>query len=262
MAATGARSTSRPLLRRAGLQPAGAHGGGAELRLCPAGDDRAHHCRWSTRWQWVWRHAAAHGGDARRIVVAGHSAGGHLAAMLLSCRWKQVADDLPAQPLAGALSISGLYDLEPLRHTPFLAGRPAGSRRPRCGARARPSSRGRKGRCTPPWGRRRERRVPAPEPADPRRLGPHRGAGVRNLARRQPLQRAGKPGRPRRPSARTGAAAAGPALTLCCHHRHHRCYGRIEALYWRGGPGFAKVPIRPGHRRRSLTDSHRSKTWA
>ena len=40
--------------------------------------------------------------------------------MLLSCRWKQVADDLPAQLVGGALSISGLFDLEPIRHTPFL----------------------------------------------------------------------------------------------------------------------------------------------
>ena len=69
---------------------------------------------------WVHRHAAEHGGDPSRIALAGHSAGGHLVAMLLSCRWKEVADDLPAQPLAGGLAISGLYDLEPLRHTPFL----------------------------------------------------------------------------------------------------------------------------------------------
>ena len=65
--------------------------------------------------QWVWRHAAAHGGDPQRIVVAGQAAGGHLAALMLSCRWKQVADDLPSQLVGGALAISGVYDLEPLR---------------------------------------------------------------------------------------------------------------------------------------------------
>lgn len=70
--------------------------------------------------QWVWRQAAAHGGDAQRIAVVGHSAGGHLATMLLSCRWKQLADELPAQLVQAAMSISGLFDMEPLRHTPFL----------------------------------------------------------------------------------------------------------------------------------------------
>jgi len=69
---------------------------------------------------WTWRHAAEFGADASRIAVAGHSAGGHLAAMLLSCRWKQVGEDLPLAPLSGALAISGLYDLEPVRLTLFL----------------------------------------------------------------------------------------------------------------------------------------------
>jgi arylformamidase len=69
---------------------------------------------------WIWRHAARYGGDPSRIALVGHSAGGHLATMLLSCRWKEMADGMPAQPLAGALSVSGIYDLEPLRHAPFL----------------------------------------------------------------------------------------------------------------------------------------------
>jgi arylformamidase len=69
---------------------------------------------------WTWRHIARYGGDPNRITVAGHSAGGHLAAMLLLCDWKAYADDLPVDLLKNALSISGLYDLEPIRHTPFL----------------------------------------------------------------------------------------------------------------------------------------------
>lgn len=69
---------------------------------------------------WVYRHIAAHGGDRDRITVAGHSAGGHLAAMMLACEWTRVGAELPDSLVKNALSISGLHDLEPVMHTPFL----------------------------------------------------------------------------------------------------------------------------------------------
>lgn len=69
---------------------------------------------------WVHRHIAAHGGDPGRITVAGHSAGGQLAAMMLACQWISVAEDLPASLVKNAMSISGLHDLEPVMRTPFV----------------------------------------------------------------------------------------------------------------------------------------------
>ena len=69
---------------------------------------------------WTYRNAQRYGGDPQRITVIGHSAGGHLATMLLACDWHTYAPDLPANLVKNAMSISGLYDLEPVMHTPFL----------------------------------------------------------------------------------------------------------------------------------------------
>ena len=69
---------------------------------------------------WTWKHIAQYGGDRERIYVAGHSAGGHLAAMMAACLWSVHDPALPADLVKAALSISGLHDLEPIMHTPFL----------------------------------------------------------------------------------------------------------------------------------------------
>ncbi len=69
---------------------------------------------------WVWRHIDTWGGDASRIHVAGHSAGGHLAAMMLACDWRAYAPDLPPDLVKSALSVSGLYELDSLRRSPML----------------------------------------------------------------------------------------------------------------------------------------------
>jgi arylformamidase len=70
---------------------------------------------------WTWRHARQYGGNPERIVVAGHSAGGHLAAMMLALQWPVFSPELPSDLVKGAVSLSGVFDLEPLRHAPFLA---------------------------------------------------------------------------------------------------------------------------------------------
>jgi len=90
--------------------------------LCPATTIEGITMQMVRALAWTWRHAHLYGGDPKRIVVAGHSAGGHLAAMLLSCDWKAVGADLPRDLVKKALAISGLFDLDAIRRTPFLQG--------------------------------------------------------------------------------------------------------------------------------------------
>lgn len=53
---------------------------------------------------WLASHATRLGADPERLCVCGHSAGAHLAAMMLS-----------KASLAAAIAVSGIFDLEPIR---------------------------------------------------------------------------------------------------------------------------------------------------
>lgn len=91
-----------------------------DYSLCPAVTVDTIALQMAHALAWVHGHAARFGGDAGRCVVAGHSAGGHLAAMLLTCDGRRLSSELPARLVRRAVSISGLYELAPIAATPFL----------------------------------------------------------------------------------------------------------------------------------------------
>ena len=70
--------------------------------------------------RWLWLHAEQYGMDQDRLYVCGHSAGGHLTAMMMSALWPVFDARLPKDLWKGGLAISGLYDLRPLPHIDFL----------------------------------------------------------------------------------------------------------------------------------------------
>ncbi len=68
----------------------------------------------------LYKNAGDFDAPKKRMFVAGHSAGGHLAAMSLACLWREAAVGLPHKVFQAGLSISGLYDLEILTKVPSL----------------------------------------------------------------------------------------------------------------------------------------------
>lgn len=65
---------------------------------------------------WTHKNASSFGGDPEKMHVAGHSAGGHLAATLLSTEWEREYG-LPNDIIKSATAISGLFDLSPFPYT-------------------------------------------------------------------------------------------------------------------------------------------------
>jgi arylformamidase len=64
---------------------------------------------------WLLQQGAGHGAPTKRLIPAGHSAGGHIVAMLMAADWAQLHPARPADPFRGGLALSGVFDLEPIR---------------------------------------------------------------------------------------------------------------------------------------------------
>ena len=62
---------------------------------------------------WVYRNARGFGGDPNRLYLSGHSSGAHLGGCVVTTDWAQTG--LPNDLLKGALLVSGMYELEPVR---------------------------------------------------------------------------------------------------------------------------------------------------
>jgi arylformamidase len=60
--------------------------------------------------------------DEERLHVCGHSAGGHLTAMMMAAVWPAFDRRLPKDLYKGALAISGIYDLRPMVQVDWLNG--------------------------------------------------------------------------------------------------------------------------------------------
>jgi arylformamidase len=63
----------------------------------------------------LWTHRTALGLDPGGLVLAGHSAGAHLTAMMLTTDW--AARGIDPAFIKGALLLGGIYDLEPIRQS-------------------------------------------------------------------------------------------------------------------------------------------------
>ena len=72
--------------------------------------------------RWLWLHAEEYGMDEDRLYVSGHSAGGHLTAMMMAAIWPTFDRRLPKDLFKGGLAISGIYDMRPMVQVDWLNG--------------------------------------------------------------------------------------------------------------------------------------------
>lgn len=80
-------------------------------RLSPTVQHPAHIEDVARAFAWTHKNIAQYGGDPEKIFVAGHSAGGHLTALLALDAKYLKAHNLTLSAIKGAIPISGVYDV-------------------------------------------------------------------------------------------------------------------------------------------------------
>jgi acetyl esterase/lipase len=78
---------------------------------------------------WTVRNIGEYGGDTNRIYVAGHSAGGHLAALLSLDDSRLAAHHLSSKLIRGVLAFSGVYNLATSEGLDFVFGKDPDARK-------------------------------------------------------------------------------------------------------------------------------------
>jgi arylformamidase len=66
---------------------------------------------------WIWQNQNDLDIDASKLTVMGHSAGGHITAMLMGTNWSEFDSALPMDLVKAGIPVSPLNDLAPLRRT-------------------------------------------------------------------------------------------------------------------------------------------------
>jgi acetyl esterase/lipase len=60
---------------------------------------------------WTWRNINRYGGSAEQVFVCGHSAGGHLASLVMTDDAYLKAEKIEAPKVKGVIAVSGVYDI-------------------------------------------------------------------------------------------------------------------------------------------------------
>ena len=87
--------------------------------LCPAFSIAQIVCQIRDACEWLWRNCSTYGGNPDAIHVSGHSAGGHLTAMMMATDWLSLYPDLIPNLIKSGVALSGLFELEPMLYIPL-----------------------------------------------------------------------------------------------------------------------------------------------